>query len=124
MNQRDIERYKNLLLKRREALQRDLERMEQEALNKSRQSASGDLSNMPIHMADLGSDNFEQEFTLNLIQTQRDELKEIDAALERVEEGTFGLCEICGKPISRRRLQAMPYARLCVECKREEEEKE
>jgi len=124
MNQRDIERYKNLLLKRREALQRDLERMEQEALNKSRQSASGDLSNMPIHMADLGSDNFEQEFTLNLIQTQRDELKEIDAALERVEEGTFGLCEICGKPISKRRLQAMPYARLCVECKREEEEKE
>jgi len=124
MNQRDIERYKNLLLKRREALQRDLERMEQEALNKSRQSASGDLSNMPIHMADLGSDNFEQEFTLNLIQTQRDELKEIDAALERVEEGTFGLCEICSKPISRRRLQAMPYARLCVECKREEEEKE
>ena len=122
MKHGELERYRKVLIQKREALLADLSQMEKEALRQSRQAASGDLSNMPIHMADLGSDNFEQEFTLNLIQGQREELQDIDAALEKVGDGTFGQCDTCGMPIPKARLQVVPQACLCIECKRKEEE--
>ncbi len=111
----DLEYFREaLLLKRRELLMNVLE-MENEALRQSRLDAAGDLSCMPIHMADLGTDNFEQEFALGLMDSERKLLYEIDAALGRVEEGTFGLCQGTGKPIRRARLEAKPWARYCVE---------
>jgi DnaK suppressor protein len=84
-------------------------------LRQSRLDASGDLSSMPIHMADLGTDNFEQEFSLDLMDSERRLLVEIEDALHRIETGTYGICEGTGKPISKARLEAQPWARYSVE---------
>ncbi len=70
---------------------------------------------MPIHMADIGSDNFEQEFALGLMDSERKMVHEIDDALQRIEDGTYGICEATGKPIPKARLEAQPWARYCVE---------
>jgi RNA polymerase-binding transcription factor DksA len=77
---------------------------------------------MPIHMADLGTDNFEQEFTLSLLQNEEHALEEIDAAIGRIDRGAFGRCEECDKEIPRDRLKALPYARHCLACARKLEQ--
>ncbi len=76
---------------------------------------AGNLSHMPLHMADIGSDNFEQEFTFGLIQSERALLGEINEALQRIENGTYGICAATGKPISKARLKAKPWAKYCYE---------
>jgi RNA polymerase-binding transcription factor DksA len=78
--------------------------------------ASGDLSAVPIHMADVGSDNFEQEQTLSFMQSEHGILIDIEDALVRVKEGTYGICEGCGNPIPRVRLNFIPYVNMCVKC--------
>ena len=93
----------------------DVDSMENEALRKSRLDAAGNLSSMPIHMADIGTDNYEQEFTLGLLDSERKLLSEIDDALGRIEKGKYGICEGTGKPIPKARLEATPWARYCVE---------
>jgi RNA polymerase-binding protein DksA len=103
-----------LLQKRREILINVTE-FEDEALKKSRLDASGDLSSMPIHMADIGTDNYEQEFALGLMDSERKLLREIDDALGRIEQKVYGICEGTGKPIPKARLEARPWARHCVE---------
>ena len=120
----ELERYKKLLIGRREALSGNVSQMEDEALHRNRQDASGDGSSMPIHIADLGTDNFEQEFTLGLIEGEEEELREIEDALTRIDQGGFGECEVCAKPIPRDRLSAIPYTRVCVECKTKQEGEE
>ncbi len=118
----ELDQYRKLLMRKRATLSGNVNSLESQALKKSRQDASGDLSNMPIHMADIGSDNFEQEFTLGLIENEEDLLRAIDEALERIEEGSYGKCESCQKPISKERLKAIPHASLCIECQRQEEQ--
>ena len=110
-----------LIEKRREIFQNVFE-IEGETLKKSRLDASGDLSSMPIHMADIGTDNYEQEFALDLMDSERRILREIDQALGRLEEGTYGICEGTGQRISKARLRAQPWARYCVEYARMLEE--
>lgn len=117
----DLELFKKALLRKRAMLAGNMTSLESQALKKSRQDASGDLSNMPIHMADIGSDNFEQEFTLGLIENEEELIRAIDEALERIDEGTYGKCDTCGKAIPRERLKTVPHASLCVECQRQEE---
>ena len=90
MKKTEIKTYKERLLALRARLRGDVNQMADAALNKNRSEASGDLSSMPIHMADLGTDNFEQEFTLSLMQTEEDTLGMIEAALERIEDGVYG----------------------------------
>ncbi len=115
LNAKGLERFKQLLLQKRRELIGDVNEMEKEALKKSRLDASGDLSSMPIHMADLGTDNYEQEFALGLVNSERALLEEINAALERVENGTYGICEGTNKPITVARLEARPWAKYSVE---------
>jgi DnaK suppressor protein len=112
-----IEYYKQLLLAKRRELLQNVSHMEEEALRKSLQT-SGDLSSMPIHMADLGSDNYEQDLAVGLMDGERRLLQEIDRALDRIQQGTYGICEGTDKPISRARLEAMPWARYCIEYER------
>jgi DnaK suppressor protein len=85
-------------------------------LKKSRSEANGDLSSMPIHMADIGTDNFEQEFTLSLMETEGGTLDKIEGALERMEDSTYGQCEECGGKIPKKRLNAIPYTAMCIKC--------
>lgn len=112
----ELKKFKELLLKKREILNGCVIKMEDEALKATDQDFSVD------HMADYGSDNFEQEFTLSLIENGEEEMREIDAALERIGDGTFGTCMSCGRKISKARLKAIAFARLCIECKKKEEE--
>ncbi len=116
MNKAELKFYKELLLNLRARLRGDVSQMADAALKKSRTESVGDLSSMPIHMADIGTDNFEQEFTLSLMENDGTALEQIEAALERIEEDTFGQCEECGAKSPKARLNAIPYTAFCVKC--------
>lgn len=118
MTKADLEQYRQSLQNLRNRLTGDVSHLADEALRARGGEASGSLSNAPLHMADLGTDNFEQEFTLNLLQNQEQALDEIREALARIDRGAFGTCEECQQPIPKPRLQALPYTRHCVECAR------
>ena len=122
MKKTDAKVYKDRLLLLRARLRGDVSQMADAALKKSRSEANGDLSSMPIHMADIGSDNFEQEFTLSLMESEEDTLEQIEGALERIEEGKFGFCEECGVKIPKTRLNAIPYTAMCIKCASEMEQ--
>jgi DnaK suppressor protein len=118
LHSRDLEHFRDLLLAKRRELVGDMSQMEREAL---RSSGGTNLSTLPIHMADMGTDNYEQEFTLGLVEKDRNLLREINAALAKIQNGTFGICEGTGKPISRPRLEAQPWARYSIEYARQME---
>lgn len=107
----EIREFKDLLSAKRDEILANVISMEDETLHRQRSN----LSNMPIHMADIGTDNFDQEFTLGLMDSERKLMKEIDEALQRIENGTYGICEGSGRPIPKARLEAIPWARYCVE---------
>lgn len=112
MTKPDFTRHRERLLALRARLQGDVTQMADNALNKDRDKTTS----MPNHMAELASGNFDQELTLSLLGSEEDVLAQIDAALQRIEEGGFGKCEQCRARIPQPRLQAIPYAALCVEC--------
>jgi RNA polymerase-binding transcription factor DksA len=118
MTKADLETYRATLLSLRNRLTGDVSHLAGEAMRGAGGESSGSLSNAPLHPADLGSDNFEQEFTLSLLQNQEQVLEEIADALERIKKGTFGRCEECLVLIPKARLQALPYTRHCVACAR------
>ena len=111
----ELKAFRVLLVEQREALTGNIRAMEGEALKSSEQDFSVD------HMADHGSDNFEQDFTLGLIESEEERLREIHEALERIAAGSFGDCEGCGKPIAKTRLRAIPWTRHCIDCQRASE---
>jgi RNA polymerase-binding protein DksA len=109
---RELESFRDLLLAKRRELLGDVHSMEEEAL---RSASSSNLSNLPIHMADMGTDNYEQEFTLGLVEKDRQLLREINVALAKIRDGTYGICEGTGKPITKARLEAKPWAKYSIE---------
>ena len=118
MTKAELTTYRDALLALRNRLTGDVSHLADEALRARGGEASGSLSNAPLHMADLGTDNFEQEFTLSLLQNQEQALQEITAALDRIDRGTYGKCEECQGAIPKARLQALPHTRHCVACAR------
>ncbi|CAG0949527.1 General stress protein 16O [Phycisphaerales bacterium] len=110
-----MEHFRQLLWKKRHELVGDVNMMEKEALR----SESGSLSNMPSHLAEQGSDASEQSLSLDLAAADRKLIKEIDDALLRIEKGTYGVCEISGRPIKLDRLEELPWARYSIEAARE-----
>ena len=117
MNKTEIEAYRQQLTSLRERLNGDVSHLTSEALQ-TESGAGSNLSNMPIHMADLGTDNLERENTLNLLANEQQQLEEIRDALDRIKQGTFGKCEECQEPIPKPRLKELPHARYCVACAR------
>jgi len=112
----ELESYKNRLIALRTRIRDDVSTMTDGALSRNRAEAAGDLSIMPLHMADIGSDNFEQEQTLSFIQSDNKTLGLIDEALARIKKGTYGICEDCGVPIPKVRLNVLPFAASCIHC--------
>lgn len=110
MTAKQLETYKELLLEKLKELMGDVNSIEETIFQ-----GGGELSSMPVHMADIGSDSFEQEFSLGLMAEEKKLLKEILGALERIEEGTFGICEGLGTPIEPNRLEAIPWTRYSLE---------
>ncbi len=118
MTKQEIAAYKKLLLERRAILAGDVNHLEEGALRKTKDDAATlDISNF----ADLGTDNFEQDFMIGLIENSEDTLREIDAALQRIQDGAFGKCEEGDHPVGKNRLKVIPWARLCIECQRKAE---
>jgi DnaK suppressor protein len=115
---RELEHYADLLLAKRRELVGDMSSMEREAL---RSGSSSNLSTLPVHMADMGTDNYEQEFTLGLVEKDRNLLREINHALAKIQNGTYGICEGTGNPIGKPRLEAQPWARFSIEYARQRE---
>src|SRR5271168_675393 len=111
----ELDSYRQTLQGLRARLRGDLNQMTDEALHWDNAGGTGNLSNLPLHMADLGTDNYDQEFTLSLIENEQGTLGLVNEALGRVQLGTFGQCVECGELISKARLQAIPYARHCIE---------
>ena len=112
LSRKELAAFREMLLEKRRTLVGDLSGMEQET---SRQGNSGNLSSMPTHMADVGTDNFEHEFTLGLLESEQAMLREINEALQRVQERTYGVCLGTGKNIPKARLRAKPWAKYTVD---------
>lgn len=114
--------FREILLKRREEILGQVNHLEEASMSGSQKSSAGAASAVPTHMADAASDNYDLEVTCGLIETEREELRLIDAALKRIEDKTYGVCEKCEKPIPKSRLRVVPFARLCIQCKEEQEQ--
>lgn len=115
LNAKDLETYKALLLQLQREVSGDISALEDDAF-----STDGDRLSVD-NPADIGSESFSQEFSLELLQRDEVTLGEIQEALGRVDAGTFGLCESCDEPIPKARLNAVPHARFCVTCQRKAE---
>ena len=112
MPQRDLNRYKQKLLLLRGRLTGEVERII-EAVQQDVQ-APGTISNLPVHPADQASDGLDVE--VDILKNEQDILRAVDEALGRFEDGTFGECQRCGRPIDMQRLDAIPFTSFCVEC--------
>lgn len=113
LKQKELQQFRDALLIKRRELLGDVASMESEALRTT--GGGSNLSNLPIHMADMGTDNYEQEFTLGLVEKDRQLLREINIALVKIRDGSYGICEGTGKPIGKPRLEAQPWARYSIE---------
>lgn len=121
LDKKKLESYKKLLLKLKEKLVHDIKNMSADA--NYHPTDSGDVSVHVQHMADVASDIYDKEFSLGLASKDREVLQKIDAALKRIEDGTYGFCLATKKPISQARLKAIPYAEYCLEYQEELDKK-
>mgnify|MGYP001065647350 CR=1 FL=1 len=113
MNKRDLKKFEKLLLEERRRLTDGIRTLEQETLYQPvTDNNTADLTSY----AEVGTDNFERETALTLAKGESEWLEEVDDALERIRRGVYGNCEGCKKPIMRKRLEAFPAARYCIEC--------
>lgn len=122
-NKKNLIVFKKLILKRKEELLDGLKHSLEDTLKKSPRDAAGDISGYAFHMADLATDAYDREFSLDLASNERKLLYEIDEALKKIEEGSFGICEQCKSHIAKTRLKAIPYTRLCLKCQEEKEKR-
>uniref|UniRef100_A0A7C2K0R5 TraR/DksA family transcriptional regulator n=1 Tax=Schlesneria paludicola TaxID=360056 RepID=A0A7C2K0R5_9PLAN len=124
----DLDEFKQLLVSLRARVRGDVQQMTTEALDRN---GDGTESKSPTHLAELGTENYEQDFALRRVENEQELLDEIEEALQRIDRGNFGLCESCvaaGRPpgkasIPKARLKVIPYARNCVECERKREQR-
>ena len=122
-SKKELDVYKEKLLNLKEDVLNQIRDISKETLMKSQKDMSGDISGYTLHLADVASDNYERDFNLNLVSAERKILLEIEEALQRIKEGTYGICKMSGKPIAKTRLKAIPYAKYTKKCQ-EQLEKE
>ncbi len=123
MNKKEAKVFYDLLLKKKQELTKGIEHIANDALKTSQRDATGDLSAYSLHMADVASDNYDREFQLGLADNEQKLLNRINAALDKIDDSTFGNCELCEKKISKTRLKVVPYAEMCVPCQEKQEKK-
>jgi RNA polymerase-binding protein DksA len=120
---KELSEFKKIVLKKKDELLEDIQHISDDTLKKSQKEASGDISGYTYHMADVATDSYDREFSLGLASSERKFIYELDDALKRIEEGTFGICQDCKSLISKSRLKAVPYARSCVKCQEKREKR-
>ena len=116
MNVQELKQFESILMDLRSRLTDGLDSIKGETLKVSNRDASGDLSGYSLHMADQASDNYDREFLINLASNEQEVLYKIDEALKRIEDKSFGICQVCSKHIPKARLKAVPFAQHCVPC--------
>lgn len=122
-NKKELDYFRKLILKNKEKILDEIKRISEDTLKKSQKDAAGDISGYTYHMADVASDTYDREFSLGLASNERQSLYELDDAIKKIEEGTFGICEECKSVITKTRLKAVPFARLCVKCQEKKEKR-
>lgn len=122
-NKKELADFKILILKRKEEILDEIKHISEDTLKKSQKDASGDISGYTYHMADVATDTYDREFSLGLASNERDLLYELDDAFKKIDEGAFGICEECKSLISKTRLKAVPYTRLCIKCQEKKDKK-
>lgn len=122
LTKKEMEKFEKDLMEERKRLNGILDVMKKEIFERSSRDSSGDLSAYSFHMADLGTDAIDREREYMLASSEGQLLLEVDDALRKIYEGSFGKCEKCTKAIEKNRLEAMPHARLCMKCRKEEDD--
>jgi len=113
----NVSYFRELLLEKKKEIEHTLRNIKELSANKSEIELIGELSSSDDHLAEYASIVYDHENTLTVENILKDILNQIDLALKRIESGTYGICEICKKPIDEERLKAIPYATMCVRCK-------
>jgi len=122
-SKKDLVYFKKLILKRKEEIVEQINHISEDTLKKSQKDAAGDISGYTYHMADIATDTYDREFSLGLASNERKFIYEIDDAVKKIEDGTYGICEGCKNLITKTRLKAIPYARRCLKCQEKTEKK-
>lgn len=122
LSKEQLKQFRQLLITERAKLASEIRSLAQDAA-KSPREASGDLSAYTVHMADMAADTYDRELSMNIVSSEQELLYQIDDALKRLDDGTFGVCQQCSQPITMSRLKAVPYASMCIACQRTKEQK-
>ena len=112
---------KAVLIRNGEDIIEQIQHISEDTLKKSQKDAAGDISGYTFHMADVATDSYDREFSLSLASNERNVLYELDDASKKIDEGTFGICESCKSLITKTRLKAVPFARMCLKCQERKE---
>ena len=123
MRKSDLKKYEKLLLQRKKELLESMGDIMKDRVGTTTKESTGDLSSYSYHMADQGTDAMERELAFMFASKTGRLIYHVDEALRRVKDGSYGKCIMCDRPISKARLEAVPHARLCIECKSAEEDK-
>ena len=121
LTKEQIKQFRQLLITERARLAAEIKSIAHDTSTSPRE-ASGDLSGYTIHMADMAADTYERELSMNIVSSEQETLYQIDDALKRLDDGSFGVCLQCSQPITMSRLKAVPYASLCINCQRLKEQ--
>ena len=122
LTKQQLKEFHRALMQERAKFAGEIRAITKEA-SKNPRDASGDLSAYTVHMADMSADTYERELSINMASSEQKVLYQIDDALKRFDEGAYGICQECGKPISLKRLRAVPYTSSCIGCQRDQEQK-
>ena len=120
----DMRAYRKVLEQMRSRLRGDVTTMTDAALGTTSDEPNGHSSSTPTHLADIGSDAYEQAFTLTLMENEEETLQLVEEALLRIRQKTFGVCVDCDGTITKKRLEALPYAPRCIRCAEKLEQKQ
>lgn len=123
LSKKELNDFRKLLMLRKDQLLEQIKHLSEDTLKKSQKEASGDISGYTYHMADVATDSYDREFSMGLASNERQMLYEFDDAMKKIEDGTFGFCEDCKDSISKSRLKAVPYARMCIKCQEKKEKR-
>jgi RNA polymerase-binding protein DksA len=118
MTELQTDQFREALLAERERVRGAIEHLQQENSGTLEDGSGSLVSGLDDHMADIGTDTFDRELDYTLEDSAEAVLAQIEAALQRIEAGTYGICQNCGQPISPERLEARPWAELCIDCQR------
>lgn len=122
-SKKELSEFRKIIAKRKDEILDEIKHISEDTLKKSQKEASGDISGYTYHMADVATDTYDREFSLGIASNGREFIYELDDALKRIDDNTFGICEGCKLVISKTRLKAVPGARFCIKCQEKKEKR-